>query len=78
MSTTYDTDRCTDTETTRDFGDLRAYVVDPAPPAPNAAVCGALGCRSDDDLRRAEHPDHGERVVCPEHLAELRDLEDDG
>jgi len=71
MSTTYDHDRSTDTETIREFGELRAYAVEPAPPAPNADVCGALGCRRDDDLRRAEHPDHGERTVCPRHLREL-------
>ena len=70
MSTTHEPDRCTDDQPT-DFGDLRAYAVEPAPPAPNAAACGALGCHRDDDLRRAEHPDHGQRVVCSRHLREL-------
>ncbi|RLM87902.1 hypothetical protein [Haloarcula sp. Atlit-7R] len=32
-----------------------------------ADVCGALGCRQDDDLRPAEHPERGTRVLCPAH-----------
>lgn len=77
MSTTHDHDRCTDSETNRTFGDLRAYAVEPAPPAPDAVVCSALGCRRDDDLRWGKHPEYGERVVCPHHLEDLRQLEDD-
>lgn len=77
MSTTHEHDRCTDDETT-DFGGLRAYAGESAPPAPGAAVCGTLGCHRDDDLRRARHPDHGKRVVCPEHLEDLRGFEGDG
>ena len=35
--------------------------------APEADVCGALGCRTTDDLRFAEHPERGTRVLCPAH-----------
>lgn len=43
-----------------------------AEPAPNAAVCGRIGCSASDDLLRADHPTKPERrVVCRDHLDDL-------
>ena len=33
----------------------------------DAAACGALGCRRDDELHRVKHPERGTRVLCPSH-----------
>lgn len=33
----------------------------------DAHVCGALGCRKTDDLRRAHNPERGTRVLCSDH-----------
>lgn len=38
--------------------------------ATDAAVCGALGCRETDDLRPAQHPERGERILCSRHRRE--------
>lgn len=35
--------------------------------APDAAVCGALGCRERDDLLRVQDEGGRRRVLCPEH-----------
>lgn len=71
MSTTPEPDGRTDFEPTlsRFDGDLGDE--GDVEPAPNAQVCGALGCRNTDDLRFADHPRHGQRVVCPRHHQEL-------
>lgn len=66
----------TGSEPTPTFGDLHAYTDEPAPVAPDADACGALGCQRTDELRRVEHPKYGPRVVCPPHLRELLRGED--
>jgi len=39
--------------------------------APEAAVCGALGCVERRPLYRVRHPSKGERVVCETHARRL-------
>jgi len=76
MSTTHETDGCTDFEPIQARFDVELNGEDDVEPAPNADVCGALGCHNDDDLRFADHPRHGQRVVCPRHHREItEDLE---
>lgn len=71
MSTIPGTDGCTDFEPTQARFDVELSEEDDVEPAPNADVCGALGCRNSDDLRFADHPRHGQRVVCPRHHREI-------
>lgn len=35
-------------------------------------VCGALGCRNEENLRPVDHPSGGIRVLCPNHAADYR------
>lgn len=46
--------------------------------APNAGVCGALGCHDREHLVRVRLEEIGQRVVCPSHAAGLlrRELEE--
>jgi len=39
--------------------------------APEAAVCGALGCTERHPLYRVRHPSKGERVACEAHARRL-------
>jgi hypothetical protein len=40
------------------------------PAAPEAACCGALGCRETENLRRVQDAESGrERVLCPVHVS---------
>lgn len=39
--------------------------------APNATVCGALGCQKTEDLHRGIIDDVGQRVLCTEHLEQI-------
>lgn len=43
--------------------------------APNADACGALGCRTTEELIRVEIPDFGVRVLCLQDLNELLERE---
>lgn len=38
---------------------------------PNAAVCGAMGCRNDEYLVRVRIRQNRPRVVCPTHAQKL-------
>lgn len=40
-------------------------------PAPEAAVCGALGCQRDDQLKLVRPGDGYQRVLCRRHATEL-------
>lgn len=44
-----------------------------ADPAPEAVVCGALGCHTREDLRRVSPPDTLPRVLCPAHVRDFLD-----
>lgn len=72
MSTTPDTDGRTDFEPPLARFDVELSSEDDVEHAPNADVCGALGCRNTDDLRFTEHPRHGQRVVCPRHYRQIQ------
>jgi hypothetical protein len=39
--------------------------------APDAAVCGALGCRESAKLVRCILEEVGQRVFCPDHMTNL-------
>lgn len=40
-------------------------------PAPDAAACGAAGCRDTVQLIRGEIEKFGQRVLCADHMADL-------
>jgi hypothetical protein len=40
-------------------------------PAPDAGVCGAIGCQNTTRLVRGIIEGFGERVLCAEHMADL-------
>lgn len=40
-------------------------------PAPDAAVCGATGCREKAQLLRGVIEDFGRRVLCANHMTDL-------
>lgn len=71
MSTRPEHDARTDHESPLTRFDVELSDEDDVEHAPNADACGALGCRTTENLRYAEHPRYGRRVVCPDHAEEI-------
>mgnify|MGYP006273368013 CR=1 FL=1 len=72
---------CSDSSETSDvLPDLATITGVDLEPAPDAAACGASGCRETAQLLRGVIQEVGQRVLCADHMADLirREVLDDG
>jgi hypothetical protein len=64
-------ERFDDTESSDFLPDLAALTGVDLEPAPDAAACGATGCRETAQLIRGVVEGFGQRVLCADHMADL-------